>query len=57
MKFIDPYSNPEEFEDPKDVEFLKELLWEINKYLLPGVTEEQRKWAYKEHEREILSNA
>jgi hypothetical protein len=34
LKFIDPYKHPEEFEDPRDIEFLQEMLWEINKYLL-----------------------
>lgn len=33
-----------------DREFLKEWLWEVNKYLLPGV---DTTWHYKEHQQEI----
>lgn len=54
LKFIDPYKHPEEFEDPRDIEFLQEMLWEINKYLLP-IPDEYRNWRYKDHKTQILA--
>jgi hypothetical protein len=54
LKFLNPYTETSEFVDPEDIEFLKEILWEINKYLLPGLKDEERSWRYKEHEKEIL---
>ena len=45
--------NPAKLENKEDSLFLNQMLWEIQKYILPSITEEQRKWHYEEHSKEI----
>lgn len=54
LKLYNPYDTTLSL-DPRDVAFLKKILWEIQKYILPDITEEQRKWHYEGHETDILS--
>lgn len=53
LKLLNPYDRNLNL-DPRDEKFLKEILWEMQKYILKGITEEQRSWHYKDHESEIL---
>lgn len=53
MMIKNPWGNTDLTE--LDKQYLKEILWEINKYRLVGLTEEQRFIHYKGHEHEIDS--
>lgn len=44
---------PETLSNAEDTLFLNQMLWEIQKFILPGMTEEQQQWRYEDHKKEI----
>lgn len=47
---VNPDKTPMNEEDKL---FLNQMLWEMQKFILPGISEEQQKWRYETHKRQI----
>ena len=45
--------NPNTLHNTQDQLFLNQMLWEIQKFIIPGISEEQKKWRYEDHKTEI----
>ena len=52
LKIIDPETSNLNDEDKL---FLNQMLWEIQKFIIPGITEEQRHWRFETHKNQILA--
>lgn len=47
--------NPNTIQNSDDKLFLNQMLWEMQKFIIPGITEEQQHWRFEDHQSEILA--
>lgn len=50
LRIVDPNTL-----NAQDALFLNQMLWEMQKFIIPNITEEQKHWRFETHSKEILA--